>query len=266
MPDVVVKEVACRSALGRCGLPGFSYSINPYKGCEHGCLYCYSPSVTRERRPWGSFVDVRINMPTVLAKELRRKPRGAVWFGSVCDAYQPVEAKHELTRKCLQLLLRVDWPVSLLTKSALSIRDFDLMTSFSDFELGYSIAFADDALRRSLEPGASSIEERLEAMRIAAKRGLKPWAFIAPILPGLTDRAGEIERLIGKLADAGVERVGFDPFRPKPGIWPRMGELLRSRPDLAESFRRAAREEDYYTDVARLIGSECQNRGIKVVV
>ncbi len=204
MVEPVVRQITCRSALGRCGLPGFKYSLNPYRGCQHGCVYCYSPAILRENRPWGTFVDVRVNIPTVLSKELNRQERGSVWLGSVTDAYQPLEARHELTRKCLKLLAKADLPVSLLTKSALCMRDLDIISQFSDFELGFSLAYADDSARKTLEPGASSVDERLKAMAKAADRGLRPWAFIAPIMPGITDRPGELEALLERLAHAGI--------------------------------------------------------------
>ena len=211
-------------------------------------------------------MDVRVNMPTVLAKEINRKERGVVWLGSVCDAYQPAEKRYEITRKCLEQLAKVDLPVSLLTKSSLSCRDFDLMRTFSDFELGYSIVCANDSIRSLTEPGASSIEERIGAITKANEKGLDPWAFIAPIMPGITDRPGEIEDLIGKLASAGVRRIGFDPFRPKPGIWPRMNVSLENMPDLAETCRSAIRDPDYFGKVAMVIERECGRHGIAVVV
>ncbi len=258
-----IKEVVCKTALSPCGLPGFDYSLNPYRGCGHGCVYCYSPAVIRETREWGTFVDVKVNIPNVLAKELGRKREGIIWLGSVCDAYQPAEERFALTRKCLRQLLRVDWSISLLTKSSLSARDFDLMADFSDFDLGYSITSDDDSLRRKMEPGASSVDERLEAMARASDRGLDPWAFIAPIIPGRTDRVGDMESLIEALADAGVERVGFDPFRYKSRCWPRMREFLGE--GSVEDFKEALRSPEHFLSVARTIEQECSKRGMKLV-
>jgi DNA repair photolyase len=260
-----IGQIVCKSALSPCGLAGFEYSLNPYRGCEHGCLYCYSPSVLRERRPWGTFVDVKVNIPTVLSKELARKARGAVWLGSVCDAYQPVEERYMVTRGCLEVLLARDWPVSLLTKSALVRRDYPIMAGFSDFDLGFSIAYADEEARRVLEPGASPIQERIEAMAEAVRAGLAPWAFIAPIMPGFTDRPEELEGLISRIARAGVRRVGFDSFRSRPCIWPRMASLFEKDPQLARLYRSSLRDPDYNHGVARVIERECARNGLTMV-
>jgi DNA repair photolyase len=264
MAEITVREVTCRSALGTCGLPGFRYSVNPYRGCQHGCVYCYSPAVLREQRAWGSFVDVRVDMPTVLARELARKERGPVWLGSVTDAYQPVEARYSVTRKCLEQLARADAPVSLLTKSGLVARDYDLMKRFSEFELGFSITCADEGIRTIMEPGASPLDDRLRAMAEASKAGLRPWAFIAPIMPGITTRPREIEMLIEKLAAAGIKKVGFDPFRPKPGIWARLRPFLSARlPESQQAY--STPDPQLFTQTAARIERECSRRGIAVV-
>jgi len=264
LAGTIIREVTSRSGLGHCGLAGFRYSVNPYRGCQHGCVYCYSPAVLREERTWGSFVDVRVNMPTVLARELARKEKGPVWLGSVTDAYQPAEAKYCLTRRCLEQLAKADVPVSLLTKSALVTRDYDLMKRFSEFELGFSITCSDESIRREMEPGASSLDDRLRAMAQASDAGLRPWAFIAPIMPGITTRPGELEILIEKLAAAGIKKVGFDPFRPKPGIWARLRPFLLSRfPELQQAY--LSPDPSIYSEAATRIQRECSRRGIVVV-
>ncbi len=260
-----IQQIVCKTALSPCGLAGFKYSLNPYRGCEHGCLYCYSPSVVRERRQWGSFVDVKVNIATVLAKELARKDRGAVWLGSVCDAYQPSERRFLVTRDCLKALLARDWPVSLLTKSSLVRRDYSLMAGFSDFELGFSIAYVDESVRKTLEPGASPIEERIEAMTEATSVGLSPWAFIAPIMPGFTDRPEELEKLIARIARAGVRRVGFDSFRSRPCVWPRMAPLFEEDPQLAKLYRSSLWDPEYNYGIARVIERECARNGLTMV-
>ncbi len=263
---LTIREVECRTALSPCGLEGFDYSLNPYRGCQHGCVYCYSPCVIREKRDWGTFVDVRRNMPTVLAKELRRRDRGYVWLGSVCDAYQPVEGRYSVTRRCLEQLLEVDWPVSLLTKGHLVARDYGLMREFSDFDLGFSINCSDDSIRQATEPDASSVEDRLRAISEACDEGLDPWAFLAPLIPGIADRREDLESLIEDLARAGVRRIGFDPFRFKPMCWPRMRDFLEDREISISGFKRALNTPGYFESVADMIENECDRRGLEVMV
>ena len=267
MRSVVVKETVARQALGKCGLPGFSYSLNPYRGCEHGCVYCYSPCVLREKRPWGTFVDVKVNIPSVVSREIRRMRRGAIWIGSVTDAYQPVERKYELTRRCLEELAPYDPPVSILTKSSLCTRDFDLLQRFSDCELGFSFSCFDESVRKVMEPRTSPVTDRLGAASEAASAGLEPWGFIAPIVPGITTRSGEIERLIEAMEKAGIRRVGFDELRPRSCMWPRFSAFLgKYFPNLLPQMNRMVRERRYVEEAARRIEKVCNELGLQLVV
>ncbi len=267
MNPPVVRETVVRHALSRSGLPGFSYSLNPYRGCQHGCVYCYSPCVLREKRPWGSFVDVRVNIPTILSREIRRKPRGAIWIGSVTDPYQPIERRYRITRMCLEQLLPYDPPISILTKSHLCTRDFDLLAKFSDCELGFSFSCFDERVRKAMEPKASRIEERLKAASEAVSAGLEPWGFIAPIVPGVSTREGELERLIYAMADAGIKRVGFDGLHPKPCMWPRFSNFLSKQfPQLAPRMKSILRERKYLVEAARRIEEACNEIGLQLAV
>ena len=161
-----ITEVNCKTALSKSMLPGLDYSLNPYRGCEHGCAYCYVPNVLRiERNSWGSFVEVKTNIPNVLSKELKNKKPGVVGISTVTDPYQPIENKYKLTRYCLEQLLIHDFPISFLTKSKLILRDIDLISKFSNAEVMFSIATINDSERKILEPYASSIQDRLKAMK-----------------------------------------------------------------------------------------------------
>ena len=158
-----VCEVTCTTALSPSNLPGLDYALNPYRGCSIGCVYCYAPSVLREERPWGRFVDVKRNIPAVLAKALKRKARGMVGLGTVTDGYQPLEGRYHLTRYCLEQLVRFDFPVSVQTKSSLVLNDLDLLRRLSDAEVGVTVTTLDEAQRRHFEPFASPSERRIAA-------------------------------------------------------------------------------------------------------
>jgi DNA repair photolyase len=140
----------------------------------------------REERKWGTFVDVKRNLPTVLSKEVRKKRKGVVGISTVTDAYQPIEKKYEITRMSLEQLLKEDFPICIQTKSDLVLRDLDLINRFSDVEVGFTIAFPDEKIRRVFEPNAAPIEKRLSALKTLEEEGVSTWAFVGPILPHLT--------------------------------------------------------------------------------
>ena len=221
-----VREIPCRTALVPTRLPGLDYALNPYRGCAIGCVYCYAPSVLREDRPWGRFVDVKRNAPAVLAKELKKARSGVVGIGTVTDGYQPVERRYRVTRYCLDQLLRHQFPVSVQTKSSLVLQDLDRLRRFDDAEVGVTVTTMDDGMRRRLEPLSSPTTRRLETLRAVHDAGIRTWAFVGPILPGATEPT--LEALLAGIRDAGTRRVMYDRLRYRPGIWERVGPAAAS--------------------------------------
>jgi DNA repair photolyase len=183
---LVVKEVRAKSILSRSGIEGISYTVNPYTGCGHSCLYCYATFMKRytgHTEPWGEFVDAKVNAPLLLAKQLSRAERGSVILSSVTDPYQPVEAKYKLTRSCLIALSDCDFPVEILTKSPLVLRDTDVIVKCGRIEVGFTITTEDDRVRRIFEPLAPSIEQRIRALQTLHEKGIRTFVFIGPVLP-----------------------------------------------------------------------------------
>lgn len=186
---VNITEITTKSALVASRIPGVKFVLNPYLGCSHGCRYCYAVFMRKYSRhhqnsPWGSFVEVKVNLPEVLRAEVRRRRKpGRVLLASVCDPYQPAEAKYRLTRQCLEILLEHGWQVDLLTRSPLVVRDLDLLKAAAGTRVGFSITTDSDRVRRVLEPKAPPLTARLTALRQLYEAGLYTWVFVAPILP-----------------------------------------------------------------------------------
>jgi DNA repair photolyase len=182
-----VREVEVRSALNDIpdlGRPGRAWGLNTYVGCLHDCAYCYVPDLLRvERGRWGSYVLVKRNLPTVLQGEMRRKERRRILVGGATDVYQPVEREHKVTRACLEVLARHDWPMRLITRNPLVTRDVDLLRRFTDLEVGMSVPTLDDRARAVVEPGAPTIAHRLQALRTLSDAGLDTFANYAPAYP-----------------------------------------------------------------------------------
>ena len=246
-----VREVACSTALSPSSLPGLDYALNPYRGCSIGCVYCYSPSVLREARPWGRFVDVKRNIPAVLAKELKRRPRGVVGIGTVTDGYQPLESRYHLTRYCLEQLARFDFPVSIQTKSSLVLKDLDALRRLPDVEVGVTITTLDESMRRRFEPFSSPAARRVETLKALNAAEIRTWAFVGPILPGATDTTAE--GLLRAVRDAGTTRVMLDRLRFRPGVWERMEPVLAGTPENAP-YGRARDDPGFFDPIeARLL-------------
>ncbi|OYT60742.1 radical SAM protein, partial [Euryarchaeota archaeon ex4484_178] len=157
-------EIYVKTALSKSGLESTDYALNPYKGCEHRCVYCYSPYVIHmPLEEWNGVVYVKRNLPTVLDKELKKK-KGFITIGTVTDAYQPAEKKYEITRKSLEVLRRHRRDISILTKSSLILRDIDIIERIPHAEIGVTITTLQEEWRRKIEPNASSIDERLRIL------------------------------------------------------------------------------------------------------
>lgn len=183
---MTINKIKAKSILNKSRIPGVSFCLNPYVGCQHACRYCYADFMkkyTNHSEPWGNFVDVKINAEEILSKELKRIPKKKVLISSVTDPYQPLEKEYQLTRKCLKLLLNYQFPVSILTKSSLVERDIDIFSDFEDCEVGITITTDNDHFRKIFEPHASSIETRLKTLERFKKSRIKTYVFIGPMLP-----------------------------------------------------------------------------------
>jgi DNA repair photolyase len=181
-----VREIDVKTVLSKSGIPRVDYCINPYVGCGHGCRYCYATFMKRftgHRERWGSFVDVKENAPDALHKQIKRAHKGRVMISSVTDPYQPVEQEYQLTRQCLEILLEHQFPVGILTKSPLVLRDIDLIKEFKEIDVGITVTTDDEAVRGIFEPQAPSIDIRLNTLKTLHEKGIETYAFIGPLLP-----------------------------------------------------------------------------------
>ena len=258
----MIKEVKVKTALSPSKLPGLDYALNPYRGCEHACVYCYAPSVIRwDKGKWGELVEVKVNLPRILSKELRVKKKGVVGVGTVTDPYQPTEKKYEITRLCLELLLLHDFPVCIQTRSSLVLRDMDLFKKFTNIEVGITLTTLDDSARAKMEPGASTVEERLRALEELSKNGIKTWVFLGPVMPYITD----VEALVDSIAKVKPKYVLVDKLRLKEGVWDRISGFIEEfYPQFSEKYSKIFFEkEDFYGGLFENIINKCDENGIK---
>ena len=204
-----VKEVKAKSILNKSKI--FDYCLNPYTGCQHNCTYCYARLFMKRysghKEPWGEFVDVKVNAPELLKKQLEKAKKGTVWISSVCDPYQPLESKYMLTRQCLKELADKQFPVNIQTKSKLVLRDLDLFLQFEEIEVGFTITTDDEKIAKLFEPRASPVKERLKALEKIHSKGIKTFAFIGPLLPGNPEKL--IEQLEGMTDKIFIDKMNY---------------------------------------------------------
>lgn len=265
--DIKYNSIECKSLLNKSGLS--DYTVNCYSGCAHACVYCYArfaARFTHPREDWGSFVDIKVNAPQVLAREVKRKKVGHVILSSVCDAYQPAEKSTLLTRQCLEILLRYRYKVSILTKNALAARDLDLMAG-GETELGVTVTTLDPDLAALIEPGASPPQERLALLHEAKSKGIKTYAFVGPLMPYLSDTGENITAVLKELKGAGVDYFYLDKLNLRYGVWPALTKLLRDHyPALLEEYRKIyfnnIAKADYMDKLAATVNSVVNKLGL----
>lgn len=233
-----IEEISVKSVLTRSNLPVSDYSVNPYVGCTHACVYCYASFMkrfTNHPEPWGDFLDVK-RWPAIRNAE---KYRGKeLFFGSVTDPYVPQEAVHRRTRALLEELQGSGIRLSIATKSDLVLRDLDLIKTFPDARVSWSINTLDESFREDMDR-AVSIERRLEAMRVFHEAGVRTTCFISPIFPGITDVEAIIDRAKEQCNLVWLENLNlrgsykpviFDYIRLKyPSLLPLYEEIYNQR-------------------------------------
>ncbi len=224
-----VREVYARRILNPTRIRTIRYSLNPYVGCSHKCVYCFADYMrlyTGHDEPWGEFVDVKVNAPYLLRKEIKKAELGPISIGVVTDPYQPIERKYEITRKCLMELLPWTGGVSVLTKSALILRDADILRELRNVEVGVSISTFNAKRAKLLEPRVPSPAERLKVLAELRGKGISVWVFLSPFIPGISDDDRDLLALFEEAGKCGVEYVLVDILNPYPSVVKRMNAVF----------------------------------------
>ncbi|GAB6946989.1 radical SAM protein [Vulcanisaeta sp. JCM 16161] len=227
--NTIIREIRVKSALSRSGLPEYDYALNPYLGCQHGCIYCYAMDFTRGEPGvrWGEVVYVKVNLIQALLRDIRRLKPGIVGVSTITDPYQPVESRYKLTRRSIEVLCNAGYHVSIQTKSALIIRDLDVISRCSELmDVGFTITTMRDTYR-VIEPMAAHPMARASALKRIANMGVETWIFLGPVIPGVNDKVEDYEPII-RLAKETGSQVIIDRFRPRPIVTRFMSRKLNT--------------------------------------
>ncbi len=224
----VYHEVEAKTILNRVRGRSFSWSVSPYRGCTHACVYCFARATHAflgldAGDDFEHEIFVKMNAPALLRQELRRPAmRGEpLVFGTVSDPYQPAEARYRLTRQLLHVAGEAGNPVVITTKSSLITRDLPLLAALAESPgcaVNITITTLDTAIARKLEPRTPNPAMRLQTIARLADAGIPVGVLLAPVLPGITDRPGEIEQLVAAVAARGASYLVADPLRIDDGF------------------------------------------------
>lgn len=215
------------------------YVINPYTGCQHGCIYCYADFMRRFqniKELWGEFIFPKVNCPELLARELEKNKPGNIFMASVCDCYTPIEEKYKLTRQILDIFVASEfkdkYTMEILTKSTLVERDFDLIKQ-PNIELGMSVNGLDDKFSRVVEPIASLPKDRIKTLKKASEYGIQTYGFISPVTV-FTD----LEGVFKELKDARCQYVWVEILNVKGSAQKRFFNVIKNNfPDRLAEFQ-----------------------------
>jgi len=276
----------CRSALNKVtGMP-FQWSLNPYMGCAHRCTFCYVRGFERRAdRPsddrYGRSIRVKTNVVSVLKAELARArwAREVVAVGAATDPYQPAEGRFRLTRGCIEAFAAARTPFSIITRGPLVVRDIDVLQEASRrarVSVSLSVPTVDDALWRVTEPGTAPPRQRLRAVHLLAKAGIRVGVAMAPILPGLSDKPELLRAAVRAAREAGAAKIWTEIVYLAPGTrehfletlaaeWPaeaaRIAELYERRAYVPKPMQQASRAR-----VAALVSEHPRAEGLPPIL
>ena len=246
-----IQLIEAKSMLVPSKLPDADYVVNPYTGCEFGCLYCYASFMGRYMNEpidsWGDYLYVKSNAVEIFEADLSRwspsRRTASIFLSSVTDAYQGAEKKYKLTRGIRAILVREAYPgvVSILTKSPLILRDVDLLSRLPHPDVGMTITTTDDTLSRFLEIRAPLASRRIATLRRLHDAGIPTYAFVGPLLPHFRYRPDLLDALFAKLADSHVQSVYVEHINLKSYIRERLWHTLEHETkEIQDVYRDAA--------------------------
>ena len=221
-----IRKIQCERVLSPTGMRQADYVINPYRGCQFGCTYCYAQSTRfaqKQKSPWGSFVDVKLNALDVLERELAANPPGRIMIGSITEVYQPAEAEYKLTRQILERLVDTDHSVLLLTKSNLISRDIDVLSKLRKVLICFTVNTIQTSVIRAFEQQSPSYEARCDAIRKLHEAGVPTYIHAGPFLPYFTDP----QQIMSDLAPY-AQRFDFENLNLKMVPWQKLQEIVRT--------------------------------------
>ena len=256
MPTARVIEIECKSVLNRVAGMGFKWSVNPYRGCAHGCHYCFARRYhgfldLNPSSDFSGMVYAKVNAAQVIRNELRKPSwkREAVTIGTATDPYQPIEGKYRITRSILRELVDHHTPFGIVTKGPMIVRDVDILAEAAQREgcnVCFSVTTLDRELARDLDPGTAPPMQRLKALERLREEGVTAGVLIAPVVPGLTSDLKTLEGVVrcrrrSRCVFRRVQFLAISSWHPRSFLELSRGRLSRAIIDLQIAVSRYPR-------------------------
>ncbi len=272
MPRTRVLEVEAQSIMSPSKLPDADFVLNPYTGCEFGCVYCYATFMGRyvgeSREAWGKYVYVKLNAVDLLRRDLARLPAAkrtaTLLMSSVTDPYQGIEKKYRLSRGLLDVLAEVGYPgrIGILTKSPLVLRDIDVLVQLPHPEVGLTVTTTDDALSRYLELRAPLASARLKTLAKLRLAGISTYCFVGPLLPHFGEQPQLLDALFAAIAATGVEAVYVEHMNMSTYIAERIRARIAGETEVVRDMYERAGLPDHRARLDGLVGELLQKHGL----
>lgn len=257
--NIFEKEIEIKDYLTKSNLPDSDYVINPYVGCPHGCKYCYASFMKRftgHREEWGTFIDIKRCSKPISKKKLKGK---TVFLASVTDCYNPYEEKYCITQSILKQLQDVECTVGISTKSSLILRDVELLKQFKDVSIAISINTLDESFKCDMD-NASSINARINTLKVLHENGIHTVLFMSPIFPAITEYKEVIEK-----SRPFVDEYWFENLNLRGEYKPRILKYINEKyPQYADLYKQIYVDgnKDYWDELAKEIEAYCTERSI----
>ncbi|MHA2390984.1 MAG: radical SAM protein [Promethearchaeota archaeon] len=253
-----------KSIITKSNIPSIDYVINPYTGCQHGCIYCYAEFMIRftnhKGEKWGEFLDIKaFDLNQIKPQKYDGK---RILLSSVTDPYLPLEKSYQNTRKILEKLVGTRANISILTKSKLVTRDIDLFKQFENIRIGISINTLNDEFARLIERAASKPSERIKAIKKISEAGIQTYTFVSPFFPEITDFKAIIESTIEFTNSYSFENLNFRPHNV-----PRIRRIIKEHyPTLLSRYEEIQKDRTYWDLVEDEIVKFCENKKLNYSV
>jgi len=247
-----------KSIITKSNIPSIDYVINPYTGCQHGCIYCYAEFMIRftghKGDKWGQFLDIKtFDFNKIKPQKYNGK---TILLSSVTDPYIPLEKKYQNTRKILERLVGTEAEISILTKSKLVVRDIDLFERFKKIRVGISISTLNENFARIIERAASKPSERLEAIKQISEAGIETYTFISPFFPEITNFKAIIEETLEY-----SNRYSFENLNFRPHNIPRIMKVIKEyHLNLLPKYKEIQKDRSYWDLLEGEIEDYCEKK------